>query len=69
MTYFDFKKRRSARGEAVYVGTRFIGRVAVKTDWPSKLAHSATSVDLYSATQSSGATHAARPLLLPTRRG
>ena len=56
MTYFSYRHDFGTRGEAVYVGSRRIGRVIVKTDWRSRAMVSRTSVDLYRAVRLDGTT-------------
>ena len=41
MTYFTFKQVRRTRAEHAYVGSTLLGRVAVRTDWRSRLTLSA----------------------------
>jgi aminopeptidase N len=46
MTYFNYEHIRGTHSEAVYAGSTILGRVAVKSDWRSRLSVSLNGVDL-----------------------
>jgi hypothetical protein len=49
MTYFTYRRIRGTRSDKVYVGSTFIGRVAVMPDWRSRLTLSDTAEVHYRA--------------------
>lgn len=49
MTYFSYRRVRGTRGEGVFEGSSFLGSVAQRRDWRSRLALSDASVDVYYA--------------------
>ena len=50
MTYFSYRHIRFTRSEGVYVGSTFVGRVSVRTDWRSRLTIRDTILTQYRAT-------------------
>jgi len=49
MTYFSFRRVRGARGEGVFEGSTFLGSVAQRRQWRSRLSLSDPGLDLYYA--------------------
>lgn len=63
MTYFDYKRIRGSRGQRVYVGTTYVGRVDVVADWRARLSLN-PSIDQYRAIDVNGDE---LPQLFPSR--
>jgi hypothetical protein len=64
MTYFSFRHIRGTRSDAVYVGPMLVGRIALKTDWRSRITVSDKNTIQYRATDVGGA---ALPVLFASR--
>lgn len=64
MTYFNFRHIRGTHSDAVYVGSLLVGRIALKTDWRSRITVSDTNIIRYRAVDVGGD---ALPVLFPSR--